>query len=121
MLDIPGTRGLEIEALSEKGRALLGRGDWNLAIECSEHAMRLLETQQGIATEAQRFYFTHYKILLAKQRSGEAQLYLQKAYQALRQVAEEIDDAALKKSFLENVSINHQILQSWRELQQANP
>jgi tetratricopeptide (TPR) repeat protein len=119
MLSVPGLKGLEIGTLSEKGRAHLGRGELDLSLKCSERAVSILEAEQGISTEAQRFYFTHYEILQANQRHGEARLYLQKAYEELHRTARQIREETLRTGFLENVRINHQIVQAWQAAQNA--
>lgn len=114
MLSITGLKGLEIETYSEKGRVHLSRGELELSLECSERAIKILGAEQGIATEAQRFYFTHYQILQANQRPDEARISLQKAYEELQRMARQIREETLRVSFLENVSINRQIVQAWR-------
>ncbi|GBC76044.1 Transcriptional regulatory protein MoaR1 [bacterium HR07] len=113
MLGEAGLKGLEVETLSEKGRAHLGRGDLSVALECSTRAMQVLEAQHGMITQAQRFYFTHYQILQAHGRTAEAKIYLQKAYDEVCRVASQIRDEASRASFLQNVPINRQILQAF--------
>ncbi len=119
-LHLPGLKGLEIEAYSEKGRAHLARGDLGLALEFSGRAVHILDSEGGISTEAERFYFTHYKILRAQQKTDEARIYLQKAYERLRSIADHISDEALRRSFLENVSINREIIEAWEAAQQPH-
>jgi DNA-binding SARP family transcriptional activator/Tfp pilus assembly protein PilF len=115
MLSEPGLRGLTVETLCEKGRAHLGRGELSLAVDCSTRAMQVLESQHGMITQAQRFYFTHYQILQASGRTDEAKVYLQKAYDEICRVAGQIHEESLRKSFLENVPINRAILQAWAQ------
>lgn len=115
MLGEAGLKGLEVETLSEKGRAHLGLGELHLALECSTRAMQVLEAQHGMITQAQRFYFTHYQILQANGRTDEAKVYLQKAYDEVCRVAGQITEEALRVSFLKNVPINREILQAWAQ------
>lgn len=115
MLGEAGLKGLEVETLSEKGRAHLGRGDLSLAVDCSTRAMQVLESQHGMITQAQRFYFTHHQILHASGRTDEAKAYLQRAYDEVCRVAGQIHEESLRKSFLENVPINREILQAWAQ------
>lgn len=113
MLGEAGLKGLEVGTLSEKGRAHLGLGELNLALDCSTRAMQVLEAQHGMITQAQRFYFTHYQILQAHGRTAEATKYLQKAYEELCRIAGQIQEESLRKRFLEHISINRQILQAF--------
>ena len=113
MLGEAGLKGLEVGTLSEKGRAHLGLGELNLALDCSTRAMQVLEAQHGMITQAQRFYFTHYQILQAHGRTAEANKYLQKAHDEVYRIANQITDEALRASFLKNVPINQQILYAW--------
>lgn len=113
MLGEVGLKGLEVGTLSEKGRAHLGLGELRLALDCSTRALQVLEAQHGMITQAQRFYFTHYQILQANGRTAEAEVYLQKAYDEVCRVANQITDEVLRTSFLKNVPINQHILDTW--------
>jgi len=117
LLNLVGLKGLEIETLSEQSRTHLGLGQLSQALDCSTRAIGILEAERGIATEAQRFYFTHFQILKANQRMGEAKIYVQKAYDELQRVAAEIREETLRKSFLENVQTNSQIVRAWENEQ----
>ena len=108
-----GTKGLEIEVFSERGRAYLGRGELERALDCSTRAVQLLEAQQGIIMQAQRFYFTHFQMLQANGRTDEAKVYLQKAHDEVCHVAGQIREEVLRASFLQNVPINRQIFQAF--------
>jgi DNA-binding SARP family transcriptional activator len=119
LLDQPGMKGHEIETFSEKARAHLGRCEPKLASECSARAIRLLEEHQGVNEQAYRFYFTHSRILEANGQTEQARLYLQRAYERLRSIADQISDEALRRSFLENVSIHRQIIEAWQTAQQG--
>lgn len=113
MLGEAGLKGLEVETLSEKGRAHLGLGQLRLALDCSTRAMQVLEAQHGMISQAHRFYFTHYHILQANGRTDEANRYLQKAYDKLCRIAEQIQETTLRERFLEQIAINRQILQAF--------
>ncbi|MCS7197105.1 MAG: hypothetical protein NZ930_00190 [Candidatus Bipolaricaulota bacterium] len=116
-----GLKGLEVGTLSEKGRAHLGRGELSVALECSTRAMQVLETQHGMITQAQRFYFTHYRILHANGRTDEAKVYLQKAHDEVCRVANQITEESLRTSFLHNVPINREILQTFAQHNRPEP
>ncbi len=120
MLKEVGLKGLEVGTLSEKGRAHLGLGELRLALDCSTRAMQVLEAQHGMISQAQRFYFTHFQILQANGRTDEAKIYLQKAYEELCRLANQIQEGALRQRFLERVTINQQILQAWKTAQGDN-
>lgn len=119
-----GLKGLEVEAFLEQGRAHLGRGESALALECSTHAIRLLEEQHGLihglTSPAERIYFVHSQILQANQRTDAARAYLQKAYEELCRVAGAIQEGALRESFLQNVPINRQIIAAWEAAQRPH-
>ncbi len=113
MLGEAGLRGLEVGTLSEKGRAHLGLGELRLALDCSTRAIQVLEAQHGMISQAHRFYFIHYRILQANGRTDEATRYLQKAYDELCRIAEQIQETTLRERFLEQIAINRQILQAF--------
>jgi DNA-binding SARP family transcriptional activator/tetratricopeptide (TPR) repeat protein len=117
LLKLPATKGLEIGLFSEKSRAHLGQGKLELALDYSTRAIRLLEEHRGVIWEAQRYYFTHCKVLQANQQVEKAHVYLQKAYEELCRLAGGIQEEALRKSFLENVPMNRQILKAWQAAQ----
>lgn len=121
MLSEAGLKGLEVETLSEKGRAHLGLGELSLALDCSARAIQALEAQHGMITQAQRFYFTHYQILQANERTDEANVYLQKARDEVCRIANQISEEALRASFLHNVPINQQILRAWAQRERSEP
>lgn len=77
--------------------------------------MQVLEAQHGMISQAYRFYFIHYRILHANGRTDEAKRYLQKAYDELCRIAGQIQEEPLRKRFLEQISINHQILQAFAQ------
>jgi predicted ATPase len=111
-----GTKGLEVELFSEIGRAHLGRGELLLALEYSAQAVRLIEEHQGFVTDEYLFYFRHFQVLQAHGQTNQASIYLQKAYEELQSVTAKIHEQDFRKSFLENIRINHEIVETWKAL-----
>jgi tetratricopeptide (TPR) repeat protein len=62
------------------------------------------------ASEIERYSFTLYRCLAALGEQAEADEYLEKAYNRVMLVAGKTNDSALRKSWLENVAINREIL-----------
>ncbi|MCS7197866.1 MAG: AAA family ATPase [Candidatus Bipolaricaulota bacterium] len=119
LLEQPGMLGFEIEAFSEKARAHLGRGELAVALECSTRAMARLEEHKGIIEQAYRFYFAHARVLERVGQAAEARRFLELAYARLRQIAEQIPDESLRKSLLEDVPVNRQIIRAWEAAQRT--
>lgn len=117
MLEQPGMVGFEIEAFSEKARAHWGRGELALALECSTRAMARLEEHKGIIEQAYRFYFTHARVLERTGQAAQARRFLELAYTRLQRIAEQIPDESLRKSLLEDVPTNRQIIRAWEAAQ----
>lgn len=119
LVEQPGMLGFEIEAFSEKARAHLGRGELALALEASTRAMTRLEEHKGIIEQAYRFYFTHARVLERVGQAAEARHFLELAYARLRQIAEQIPEERLRKSLLEDVPVNREIVRAWEAAQRA--
>jgi tetratricopeptide (TPR) repeat protein len=108
--EIDARLGLKAEAatdLSYLARAYLELGEGERALEASNRALEIL-TEQGDVPEVQRLYWNHYRVLDALDEP-EAEEYLSRAYDAVTEGAERIDDEALRRSFLENVEVNRRI------------
>lgn len=116
LLEQEGTKGLEVELFSEIGRAHLGRGELLLALEYSARSVRLIEEHQGFVTDEYLFYFRHFQVLQAHGQTNQASIYLQKAYEELQSVAAKIHEQDFRKSFLENIRINREIVETWEVL-----
>lgn len=100
---------LAIENLSHLGTALLGLGKSAEALAHSQRAIGLLESSGGCELP-QAMYFNHFQVLWANKQIQKANTYLRKAHEKVMRQAEHIKDKALRKSFLENVRVNQEIL-----------
>jgi tetratricopeptide (TPR) repeat protein len=63
--------------------------------------------------KAEQVHHTHSRILRALGKEAEADEYLQRAYQRVMLVAGKTTDPELKRSWLENVAVNRQIVEEW--------
>ena len=68
----------------------------------------------------EKFYFTHSRALLANGQPAEAEEYLRRAHERVRLVAEQTDDAELRRSWLEDVRTNREIIADWERLHQTD-
>jgi hypothetical protein len=84
-------------------------GQVEAALDTSSEMIQILENE---VTElrAELFYWTHAQVLRAAGQGQESDSFLYKAYDILMQVAEKIEDDDLRRSFLENVWENREIL-----------
>jgi tetratricopeptide (TPR) repeat protein len=89
----------------------LALGEPAAALADSQEALRDL----GICRFAtERFAFTHFGTLLACGRQAEADEFLRRACERVRLVADQTEDAELRRSWLEDVAVNREILARWR-------
>ncbi len=96
-----------IENLSYLGRAYLGQGKLEEALEASQRAVTLLARQKDVE-EAQKIALNHAVVLTAL-GSPEAATFLQAAYDEMQAQANRLQDPADRKIFLENVRVNQEI------------
>lgn len=96
-----------IENLSYLGRAYLGQGKLEVALEMSQRAVRLLAVQKDVE-EAQKVSLNHYYVLMAL-GLPEANAFLQAAYTEMLAQANRLSQEEDRKVFLENVSVNQEI------------
>ena len=68
---------------------------------------------------AEQFFFTHYRALLANGQQADAEDYLRRSYERVLQVAEQTDDAELRRSWLEDVRVNREVIAEWQRLHQT--
>jgi len=97
-----------IENLSFLGRAELGLGQCEAALEASNEAMNLLRTQRDVEA-VQNIYLNHYHILSACGASG-AEAALAKAYEIVMEQAQHLEDESARLYFLERIPANQEIL-----------
>jgi hypothetical protein len=63
----------------------------------------------------EKLFFTHAQVLRAAGRAAEADGYLQKAHERVMLVADKTQDETLRRSWLENVRENREIVAAWRQ------
>jgi hypothetical protein len=86
-------------------------GDMPQALSYVEQFLALLEECGGEGPEfPQRDYYIGYQVLASAGQQERAQTALQAAYNLVMARAEKISDLALRRSFLERVAINREIM-----------
>jgi tetratricopeptide (TPR) repeat protein len=87
-----------------------------LALDYTHQALAILEQCKAEGPEfPQRDYFICYQVLAAAGQIELAYAALQAAYRLVIARAEKIVDPALRKSFLEQVAINREIVVEWEK------
>jgi tetratricopeptide (TPR) repeat protein len=103
-----------VERLDLVARLYLALGQAAKSVEYSSEAMELM----GIMPSTHRpevKLFTHAMVLYKLGREDEAKEYLQKAYDRIMLVANNTKAEALRRSWLENVKVNREILEAGSE------
>lgn len=100
---------LLLACLSGEGVVSLRLSKMKEALTCSTQAIQFLEGGQAYE-HPHELYFNHFKILSAYSRGEEAQVYLRKAYEIVRQRAESIHDPLVRQSFLKNIKLHREIM-----------
>ncbi|MFN2283501.1 MAG: tetratricopeptide repeat protein [Anaerolineae bacterium] len=96
-----------IENLSYLGRAYLGQGQLDEALEVSQRAVTLLGTQKDVE-EAQKIALNH-AIILSALEASEAETFLQQAYDEMQSQANRLAREKDRTIFLEQVRVNQEI------------
>jgi predicted ATPase/Flp pilus assembly protein TadD len=103
-----------LESLAGLAHVAMMRDDLARAVEHVEEILRLLETRTVDGTdEPLRIYLICYHVLRASQDS-RAQQIVDTAYHLLNKRVAMIEDETLRRSFLENVEVNREIVQEWQ-------
>jgi tetratricopeptide (TPR) repeat protein len=84
-------------------------GDYEIALKQTTEMLELMEMVPG-PYEPEVKYYTHAKALYGLGRDEEGDEFLKKARDRVTSVAEGIKDEALRRSWLENVKLNREIL-----------
>jgi tetratricopeptide (TPR) repeat protein len=103
------------DALAGLARTYLAQGDLAQAQAHVEEILSHLQVGSLDGTvEPSRIYLTCYQVLRANgdPRAGEV---LEAAYHLLQERAAKIDDEELRRSFLENVKANREIVAAWEQ------
>ncbi len=106
--EYPLTFSLDMEA-----RLMLALGEPALAAERTTDAVALADRLAGFTSQEQ-MYFTHACALRAVGRSEEADEYLRRAYERVRQAAAGLTSEKLQRAWLENVRYNREIIAEWQ-------
>lgn len=104
------------EALDVAAQLLLALNRVEQALTYSKECLRVSATLSSPVAPEQYFY-THARALSANGREAEADHYLQKAYDRVMLVASKTHDPDLRRSWLENVRDNREIVQEWEARQ----
>jgi predicted ATPase len=86
------------------------------ALAASTEALRVEIASPFFDVEGMMIHFTHSRTLRANGRAAEADAYLQKAYDRVMLVAGKLQDPELRRSWLENVRDNREIVREWEAL-----
>ncbi len=99
--------------LATLAAASLAQGEQQQALIYARQAVTILDECGGEGPESpQRDYFLCAQVLAALNEPDAARTALQAAYQLITRRAQKITDPTLRRSFLERVSINRQIIQA---------
>ncbi len=99
--------------LDVEAQLRLALGEVDEAVTCSTKVMQLMDTYPTIWW-SERYHFTHPRALRVAGREAEANDFLRRAYERVMLVAEKTHDETLRRSWLENVRANREILAEWR-------
>jgi tetratricopeptide (TPR) repeat protein len=97
------------EAIDLAARLHLALDEPDEALEHSNELIHLLETRHRNYAP-QQYLFTHTTVLRALGKEEEADEFLGRAYRWVMRIANNLLDEELKKSYLENVKVNRQIV-----------
>jgi hypothetical protein len=99
-----------IERLDLAARLYLALGQPEKAAEYSSEAMDLMRIMPSILSPEVKL-FTHARALLDHSQEKEAEEYLQKAFDRVMLVANNMKNEELRQSWLKNVKVNQEILE----------
>lgn len=88
----------------------LAENQFETALEYAEEAQEILE-KEPVRPEGYRYVYIC--ALWANNRAEEAAVHLEQSYQRVMKVANQIQNEEVRKSWLEDVSINRQIVSDW--------
>jgi predicted ATPase len=106
------TREIEALCLSRRALILSELDQQEDAVRDSTQAVEILARGQQLEFP-QEIYLNHYRVLLSVD-GAKAREALQRAHDLVTERAEQIEDQHLRKSFLENIPINREILAAWQ-------
>jgi tetratricopeptide (TPR) repeat protein len=100
--------------LAELARLAAAQGDQPQALAYADEVLSILETHPELEgfSEPLRVYLNCYQVFLANE-DPRADEILDAAYRLIQERASKIDDEALRRSYLENVAENREIIAAW--------
>jgi tetratricopeptide (TPR) repeat protein len=101
---------IEVLGLSRLAELALEADDLGSADRDSERALELLELHGDIQGPDEVVYYIRSRVLAALGRADEAATTRERAREIIRETASSIDDDELRRSFLENVAPNPEIM-----------
>jgi tetratricopeptide (TPR) repeat protein len=117
LLTAVGKAAQAVEASAGLAAIALGQGDRALALQQVEELLPVLaESPTAGVDEPFRVYLTCYRVLAAN-HDPRAIILLQRGHDLLQQYASQIQDHALRCSFLENVVIHRDLVAAYHECQ----
>ncbi len=96
---------------------LLQLGRAEEALVGSAEAIAILERQSHRVDNAQYMLWHHFQIVRARHGPAVARPYLERAYGVVQEIAAEILDPELRRSFLEHIAVNRKIVGAWQDAQ----
>jgi non-specific serine/threonine protein kinase len=105
----------QIQGLALLSLARLARGDAGGALDSSSRAVALLEGRGQQEVPAEGVYFIHQQVLRAAGRELEADQALRQAAQLVAAKAARLEKPALRRAFLDQVTLNRRILAAVEE------
>lgn len=120
LADQHGLDSLRIIARSYLALCLAQQGNSEHALELSESALELLQTQKKVIGGEQDILLHHAKILRANKRTSEATAYIERAHEHLMERAKTITDSELYRSYLEHVRLNTEIIREFAALHRSD-
>jgi class 3 adenylate cyclase/tetratricopeptide (TPR) repeat protein len=109
-----------VSDLSYQAIAHLGLADVPSALSSSTLAISMLPDVEGQVWLKETIYFNHFRVLRAAGFHAEAQEYLKKAYDLVMETVGRIAEPHLRKSFLERVRSNREIVREWVSGREGN-
>ncbi|HEX7321116.1 MAG TPA: tetratricopeptide repeat protein [bacterium] len=104
--------GCEVLGLSNYAAICLDTGDRNKALELSVKATSKLQRLAELEGSRAAVFYTHYRILSALDQNGDADQYLEKAYQDIKSKGDRIKDPNYKMNYFA-IKENHEVLMQW--------
>lgn len=109
---------LQADDFAILAKAHLALGEQKEALHCAHKTLDILDRCNGEGTDApQRDYFFCYQVLMTTEHVPEARKALQAAYDLVMTRAQKIKDPASRRSFLEDVTQNREIIIAWETQQ----